>query len=96
MTPTDHDRRIAEEAADKIVGIAGLALNKSDVLPDILAAIAEAKKPLEEDRARLDWLTGCTTGPRWQSVLYQYDTRPLANGDLRAAIDAARAQEGKP
>ena len=50
-----------------------------------LARIAE----MEQDKARLDWLDGCSSEGKWKAVLYQYDCRSLADGNIRSAIDAA-------
>ena len=46
---------------------------------------------LQKDRERLDWIQGESTGERWERMLFQYDCRTLANGNIRAAIDAAKS-----
>jgi hypothetical protein len=61
-----------------------------------LAALADDGAP-HPDTARLDWLEsqGDSLSQGWKRMFYEYDCRTLANGDIRAAIDAAmQAKEG--
>ena len=69
-------------------------LRAVDALTQALGRITEMEAELEElrkDKARLDWLEG----KRIQGISTEWHTGFAYMGDLRAAIDAARAKEGK-
>lgn len=66
------------------------------VVSDFARELERENAELRKDKERLDWLTGDSLSGKWKAVMYQYDCRTLANGNLRAAIDAARAKEAQP
>lgn len=117
-TPTDHDRKIAREAAEQIHNIYSWLHFEGMPVPEerspsaiILTAIAEAKKPLEEDAARYrflraggkqwpnPWVPSCDMGIEAVKFYCNRDSEPfyekLSGVELDAVIDAARTQEGK-
>jgi hypothetical protein len=93
--PTEHEKQIAKEAAEKYVNDYVVTSNIAPIVekltPIILAAITAAKQQRNEDTVRLDWLNEHgrvqpTMGrfPRWE-----IDTVQIPS-DIREAIDSAR------
>lgn len=89
---TEQDRRIAEEAAREDIYWLGKPVSKcmEDAVrikaDTILTAIAEAKKPLEDDAARYRYLR--LVWEEWTGVSWTGDSNDVAS-KLDAAIDAA-------
>ena len=88
-----HDLRAVANAPDSVAwkDNARVALLWAANLIDAAVAVREECDALRQDAERLDWLLPKIRGAQYRDIGVHYGS----GDDIRAAIDAARSQDGK-